>query len=174
MSILDLQQSTQDNKHLRLYLLVQVEKKIIKTTKFFFEFYFYFFLLCFMPIRGDSLAHNSYMIWKCSLTLEWFWRLNCTVACTKKTQSITERYTSKNQDIVKKIWVWLAPIGSLYFFVTFSVIKWSIFPSSFFRWSRDSNPHPRTMAQIMCPERLPLDQGASLTIIQFFYLYFKF
>ena len=44
------------------------------------------------------------------------------------------------------------PIWLNIFFVTFSAIKWSIFPSSF-RQSRDSNPRPRTMAQIVSPQR---------------------
>jgi len=36
-----------------------------------------------------------------------------------------------------------------------------------FKWSRDSNPHPRTMGQIVSPRRSPLDQGDSLTIYFF-------
>ena len=56
--------------------------------------------------------------------------------------------------------VWLALFSCLFFFVIFSPIKWSF--HLVFRWGQDSNSRPRTMARIVSPRRLPLDQGASL------------
>jgi len=49
--------------------------------------------------------------------------------------------------------VWLAPFRGLYFLLLF--LPWS--GSSSFKWSLDSNPHPRTMDQIVSSRRSPLD-----------------
>ncbi len=61
--------------------------------------------------------------------------------------------------------VWLAPFGCLYYF-HFSAIMWSVLLIHLvFRWTRESNSHPRTMAQTVNPQHLPLDQGASPDLI---------
>ncbi len=63
--------------------------------------------------------------------------------------------------------MWLAPFGCLHYFRSLSAIKWSIFTHLVFRWTRELNPRPRTMAQTASPWRSPLDQGASPVAIMF-------
>ncbi len=57
--------------------------------------------------------------------------------------------------------VWLAFFGCLYYYGSFSDIKWSILSTSFFRWTRELNSRPRTMAQTVSPWCSPLDHWAS-------------
>ncbi len=57
--------------------------------------------------------------------------------------------------------MWLAPFGCLYYFQSFSATKVH-FIHLVFRWTRELNPCPRTMAQTESPLHSPLDQGASL------------
>ncbi len=59
---------------------------------------------------------------------------------------------------VFKFWCFLPHMAAFIFSLFFLPAS----DLSIFRWSRDSNPHQRTMAQIVSPQRLPLDRGASL------------
>ncbi len=57
--------------------------------------------------------------------------------------------------------VWHAPFGCLYYFPFFFCHQVVHLIHLVFRWTRELNPRPRTMAQTASPWRSPLDQGAS-------------
>jgi hypothetical protein len=58
--------------------------------------------------------------------------------------------------------VWLAPFVFIIFVIFCHQVVHLI--HLVFRWTQESNSHPRTMAQTVSPQCSPLDQGASINV----------
>ncbi len=107
--------------------------------------------------------------WKCEI-----WRGSGQTVAEFKSQFIIDVAISEvgnsfyclQDKQIKYMRVFCKKIGFFTFFLIFFGVACPICDPFFhlvFRWSRDSNPRPRTMAQIVSPQRSPLDHGDSLS-----------